>query len=55
MNTPQHNMEFQLAWCESNLQWLYGNDQNNSEVKRNIVFMESEIERLKIALNITRF
>ena len=56
MNTSKHNMEFQLTWCETNLHYLYGTeDLNNAEIKRKIAFMESEIERLKYAINTMRF
>jgi len=50
-NSEIRNMEFQLSWCETNLRYLYGSDQNDEEVKRNIAYMKNEIARLKAALN----
>lgn len=49
-NSPKHNAEFQLTWCESNLRYLLGEDQNDPETIRKIEFMKSEIERVKILL-----
>lgn len=49
-NTEKHNDEFRLTFCETNLRYLLGEDQNNPETIRKINFMKSEIDRLKLKL-----
>ncbi len=46
-NTPQQNREFQIQWCQTNLGYLLGEEnQSDPEIIRKIQFMRSEIERL---------
>lgn len=49
-NTPLYNLEFNLAWCETNLRYLYGSDQSDPEIVKSTLFMKSEIQRLNIEI-----
>ena len=46
-NSPIRNVEFQQAFCETNLRYLLGEDQTDPEIIRRIKFMKEEIVRLE--------
>ena len=46
-NSPEQNREFQITWCQTNLSYLLGEEnQDDPEIIRRITFMRSEIQRL---------
>jgi len=45
-NSPEKNRDFQLQWCQTNLRYLLGENQQDPAIIRKIEYMQSEITRL---------